>query len=119
MTYTAQPDVMRQTSDRMWHVITTIIAVLGVVSAAVGAWIYWGPEAGTLSLFGWTWNVVDLSELWAPFLMIGGGLAATLSMGIEAARDWEAENSSWLVAAEGLVTVAGIAAIVIGAILLF
>lgn len=119
MTYTARQDVARQTSDTTWHVITAIIAVLGIVSAALGAWMYWGPEAGTLTLFGWTWNVADLSELWAPFLMIGGGLAAALSMGIETARDWESENSGWLIGLEALVAVAGITAIVIGIVLLF
>ena len=119
MTYVAQKEVVRQTSDTKWHVITTIIAVLGIVSAAVGAWIYWGPEAGVLSLFGWTWNVADLSELWAPLLMIGGGFAAALSMGIETARDWEAEHNAWLTGSEGLVTLVGIAAVVVGVILLF
>jgi hypothetical protein len=119
MTYTARPDVARQTSETTWHVITAILAVAGIVAAALGAWMYWGPEAGTLTLFGWTWNVADLSELWAPFLMIGGGLVAALSMGIETARDWEAEHSGWLIGLESLVTVAGVAAIVIGIVLLF
>jgi hypothetical protein len=119
MTYTARPDVARQTSETTRHVVTTILAVAGIVAAALGAWMYWGPDAGTLTLYGWTWNVADLSELWAPFLMIGGGLVAALSMGIETYRDWEAEHNGWLIGFEGLVAVVGIAAIVIGIILLF
>ena len=102
-----------------WHVFTAIAAVLGIVAAALGGWMYWGPEAGVLTLFGWTWNVADLSELWAPFLMIGGGLASALSMGIETIYDWEEQHKGWLVGAEALVTVAGIASIVSGIVLLF
>jgi hypothetical protein len=119
MTYTAHPDTTRHTSDTPWHVITAILAVAGIVAAALGAWMAYGPDEGTLTLFGWTWNVADLSELWAPFLMIGGGIVAAFSMGIESARDWEADNKRWLIGLEALVTVAGMAAVAVGIILLF
>ena len=119
MAYATRQQAARQTSRTTWHVITAILAVVGIVVAALGAWMEYGPDDGVLTLFGWTWNVADLSELWAPFLMIGGGALAALSMGIESARDWEADGSRWLVGLEGLVTLAGIAAVVIGVVLLF
>lgn len=106
-------------SDTAWHVITAIVAVVGVVAAALGALIEYAPVNGTITIFDWTWNVSSLSELWAPFLMIGGGVAAALSMGIEAVRDWDGDASPWLVGMELLVAVAGITALVIGVVLLF
>jgi hypothetical protein len=119
MAYTMQPETSVSSSDTAWHWISAVFAVVGIVAAAFGAWMAWGPDNGVLQLFGWTWNIADLSELWAPFLLIGGGLVAALSMGIESAKDWGAENSRWLVGLEGLVTVAGIAAVVVGIVLLF
>ena len=59
---------------RLTVVLLALFAVIGVVAAALGAWMEWGPTDGTLNLFGWTWNVADLSSLWAPFLMIAGGV---------------------------------------------
>lgn len=119
MAYTARPTETTHTPDAAWHAITALLAVVGIVAAALGAWMEWGPDNGTLTLFGWTWNVADLSNLWAPFLMIGGGVVASLSMGIESIRDWENQGNRWLVALEALVTVAGIAAVVVGIVLLF
>ena len=119
MAYTARPTDTTRLSDTAWHVITAFLAVAGIVAAALGAWMEWGPTNGTLTLYDWTWNVADLSNLWAPFLMIGGGVVASLSMGIESIRDWDSQGSRWLVALEALVAVAGIAAVVIGIVLLF
>ena len=119
MTYTAHPETTNRLSDTAWHWITAVLAALGVVAAAVGAWLAFGTTDGAITLFGWTWNVADLSDLWAPFLMIGGGLVAALSMGVESVRDWEAHHSNWLVALEAIVTIVGVAAIVIGIVLLF
>ena len=119
MTYTAHPERTNRLSDTAWHWITAILAAVGIAAAALGAWLEFGPADGSLTLFGWTWNVADLSELWAPFLMIGGGLVAALSMGVESARDWEGDNSKWLVGFEALITVVGIAAVVVGIVLLF
>lgn len=119
MAYTARPTETTHTSTAAWHVLTALFAVIGIVAAALGAWMEWGPDNGTLTLFGWTWNVADLSSLWAPFLMIAGGVVASLSMGIESIRDWESLGNRWLVALEALITVAGIAAVVVGIVLLF
>lgn len=119
MTYTAHPEPTTRVSDAGWHVITAIIAVVGIVAAAIGTWLEFGPDNGTLTLFSWTWNVADLSSLWAPFLMITGGLAASVPMGIESMRDWEADARPWVVMLEGLIVLIGVAAIATGIVLLF
>lgn len=119
MTYTARPEATGRVSDTGWHVITTVLAVVGIVGAALGAWMAYGPDDGVLTLFGWTWNVVDITELWAPILMIGGGALSALTMGIESTRDWNAEHSAWITWSEAFLAVVGLAAIVVGLVFLF
>lgn len=119
MAYTVRPETVDRLSDTVWHVITAIAAVAGIVAAAVGALMGYGPVDGVITMFGGTWNVSDLSEMWAPFLMMGGGLIAMLSMGIESIRDWGSEATTWLVTMEMLVAAAGAAALVVGIVLLF
>lgn len=104
-------------SDTARHWITAIGAVIGVVGAAIGAWLAYGPSDAVVNIFGWTWNVADISELWAPWLMIGGGLLASVSMGWEELRA-RSDANPWVVAFEGLILVGGLAAAVIGVILL-
>ncbi|MGB7859693.1 MAG: hypothetical protein WBM90_04290 [Acidimicrobiia bacterium] len=119
MTYTTHPQTTARLSETGWHVISAILAVIGFVAAAVGAWMAFGPDDGVLTIFGWTWNVADISEAWAPILMIGGGALATLTMGIESTRDWGAENSAWIVWLEAFAALVGVAAIVAGILFLF
>lgn len=119
MTYTARPETTGRVSDTGWHVITAILAIVGIVGAAMGAWMAYGPDSGLLKVFGWTWNVVDIRELWAPILMIGGGALAALTMGVESARDWNAQNRALVIWMEALLAVLGIAAIVVGLVFLF
>lgn len=119
MTYTAQPRTTSEMSESTWHVITTIMAVVGLIAIAIGAFIEFAPSNGTLRLFGWTWSVAEISDLWAPWLMIGGGLATALPMGIESARDWSSEHARWLITLEAVAALVGIAAVVVGVVLLF
>ena len=119
MAYALHPETSVHSSDTVWRWISAFFAVVGIVAAALGAWMAWGAENGVLQIFGWTWNIAELSDLWASFLLIGGGFLAAFSMGIESAMDWTAENRRWLVGLEGLVAVAGIAAVVVGIVLLF
>lgn len=119
MTYTARSDTTGEPTQSFRHAMTAFLAVVGIVAVALGAWLAFGPDNGTLTIFGWTWNVADLSDLWAPFLMIGGGVVTALSMGIESVREWGAGDHGWLVGLEALLTVAGIAAVAVGIILLF
>ncbi len=118
MAYTAHPET-RGLTDTGWHVLTAIGAVVGIVAAALGAWMEFAPVNGTITFLSNTWYVADLSTLWAPFLMMGGGLLAAISMGYESLRDWPGEASRWLVALELFVALVGITALVIGFVLLF
>lgn len=104
-------------SDTARHWITATLAVIGVVAAAIGTWMAYGPSDATVNIFGWTWNVADISDLWAPWLMIGGGLVASVSMGWEELRA-RSDANSWVMALEGLVLIAGLAAAVVGVILI-
>lgn len=119
MTYAADRTGTPGTPDTAWHVTTTVLAVVGIIAAALGAWMEFGPDNGTLTFFDWTWNVADISDLWAPLLMIVGGAVAAIPMGIESGRDWNSEHNRWLIAAEALIAVVGVAAIVVGVVLLF
>lgn len=119
MAYAAHPETRQGHPDTAWHVITTIMAVVGIVAAAIGAWMEWAPVDGTITVFDWTWNVNELSDLWAPFLMIGGGILAALPMGMESIRDWDHEASPWLITGEMLIALVGVAAVVVGVVLLF
>lgn len=119
MTYAARHAGTSADPETRWHVTTTILAVVGIMAAALGVWMELAPDNGILSIFGWEWNVADLSEWWAPLLMSVGGLLAAIPMGIEAIRDWDSEHSRWLIGAEALVALAGTAAVVVGIILFF
>ena len=119
MTYAARPSGTSETPDTALHVTTTILAVLGIFAAVIGAWMEFGPDDGTLTLFNWTWNVAEISGFWAPLLMIVGGAVAAIPMGIESLRDWSSAHSRWLIAAEALVAAIGTAAVVVGIVLLF
>ena len=118
MTYTAHPE-SRGLTETGRHVLTAILAVIGVVAAGFGALLEFGSVDGAVTMFGNTWNTADLSTMLAPFLMIGGGLLTAISMGYESLRDYPSEASRWLVGLELLVALAGVAALVIGIVLLF
>ena len=117
MTHALQSRVDTRASTGPRHWLTAALAVVGVVAGALGAWLSFGPETGTLQIFGWTWNLADISDLWASWLMIGGGLMAVIGMG------WETmsgdKTKTWVRALEGLVL--GVALVVMGTgvILLF
>lgn len=119
MSYTAHPETTHRVSEGTWNVISAIAAVIGVIAAGIGAFLAYGPDAGTLNLFAWTWDVTELSDMWAPFLMMGGGFVAALTMGIESLRGMDDGTNRWLVTAESLIALAGLAALVIGFVLLF
>jgi len=117
MTHAVHPESTTRMSDTARHWITALLSVVGVVVAAFGTWMAYGDDA-TLSIFNWTWSVADVSELWAPWLMIGGGLLASISMGWETFRS-RTGAEPWVLALEGLVLIAGLTAVVVGVVLLF
>jgi hypothetical protein len=118
MTHAVHTEPTPRLSDTARHWITAILTVIGIVVAAIGVWLEYGPSDATVNILGWTWAVADISELWAPWLMIAGGLLASISMGWETLRA-QVEGSLWPVVFEGLILVAGITAVVVGVVLLF
>lgn len=118
MAHAVNRESTARVSDTARHWITAILTVVGVVAAAIGTWLAYGPADGTISFLGWTQNVADIDALWAPWLMIGGGLLASISMGWETVRG-RTEADPWVIGFEGLILVAGLAAAVVGIVLLF
>lgn len=54
---------------------------IGALMAVIGAWIYYAPEAGTLTFFWWDWDVSALTEAWPLGLLTVGGLVAATAFG--------------------------------------
>ena len=100
------------------HVVTWILALLGVFAATIGAWIALAPDDGTISVFGNTWAAGDLTTTWGPWLLIVGGGVAGVGMAVSAVRDQRHGANRWLVAAEMLLAVAGAAAVIAGIVIL-
>ena len=114
MTYTAHPQGTNELSGTTWRVITAIAAVPAVIAAALGVWMAYATANGTITLLGRTWNASELSEVWAPILMIVGGFIIALAVGTDSIRRWNGVAGRWLVALESLVAVAGAVVFVIG-----
>lgn len=100
------------------HVVTWTMGILGLVAAAIGVW-FASVEEGTITLFTRTYQRSDLADTWAPVLLILGGAAAAIGMTTSALRDYEHEENFWLVGLEVVLAALGIAAVVMGIILLF
>ena len=66
-----------ETPVRPTFTVATIVEVIGVVAAVVGAYMYYMPSGGVLPFLGWSWTVGDLATQWALGLMIGGGVFMT------------------------------------------
>ncbi|MEX1279919.1 MAG: hypothetical protein AB1Z57_05470 [Acidimicrobiia bacterium] len=100
------------------HWLTGVLAAVGLLAAGIGLWYAWGPDTGTISIFGWTWSIAAAPTWLAPTLLIGGGAVTMLSMGTESFRDM-ADRPLWSSGLEMAIALAGLAAIVIGMIVAF
>lgn len=118
MTHVAHHERTGRIPETARHYITAILTVIGVVAAVLGVWLAYGPADGKLSVFDWTWNVADISDLWAAWLMIGGGALAALSTGWDTAKAATSTNR-WVLALETFIVVAGLIAVGFGVFLLF
>lgn len=119
MAMTARTPTTRHMSEQNRSALAALAAVVGVVAGLIGAWMAFWADAGTMSVFGWTWEVSDLADWWAPFLMIAGGIFAGVPMGFESAHDYDGPTPRWVVAMEMVITLAAIVSVVTGVILLF
>lgn len=119
MAYGAHPATTpAPTHDVGIHVVTWAMGILGLIAATIGAW-FATVDTGTLTLFGRTYQRSELADNWAPVLLILGGAAAAIGMTTSALRDYEHEESFWLIGVEAVLAALGIAALVMGIILLF
>ncbi len=109
------PDARQDVGE---HWLTAVIAVLGLVAAGVGLWYAYGPADGTINVFGWTASIAEAGTWVAPTLLMGGGLLTVAAMGIESIRDFRVDRT-WSTAMEALVALVGLAAIVVGIVVLF
>lgn len=62
------------------------IGLVGAIAVMVGIWMFHAPAGGTLTVFGWQWDVATLSEAWPLGLATFGGLIAALGFGIDARK---------------------------------
>lgn len=71
------------TVDHKRHSFTIewFVGVIGALATTIGLWMFHGPADGVLQIWGWKWNVADLSEGWALSAIIAGAvvMAAVLA----------------------------------------
>jgi hypothetical protein len=106
--------------DTGFHVIAWTVSLLGLLAAAIGAYIELAPADGTITLFSNTWTVSEIADDWSVILLIAGGAVMALAMAVMMSRDIQSdETGGWLVWGEGLLTLVGVAALVFGIVLAF
>jgi hypothetical protein len=98
------------------HLVGWTIALLGLLAAAVGAYIELAPADGTINVFTRTWAVSDVSA-WAPGLLLIGGAVAAVAMSMVMGRDMDDDANGWTVGLEGAIAIVGVAALVAGIVL--
>lgn len=113
MTYTTHPTEAHQ-ADTGVHFVTWTLAMVGLFAAAIGTWMATAADDATITLNTTTWSIEDVPDFWAPLLLIAGGAIAAIGMVVSALRDSRHGASRWLVAAEIVVAIAGVAAVVGG-----
>lgn len=69
------------------HVTELTLGIVGVVAAAVGAWMYYVPA---------TWFLGGLAEAWFFGVFIGAGVLLTAAFGLFARKAY-ADGSDWTV----------------------
>ncbi len=69
-------------ATRIGHTMEWIVGLVGAVAALVGAWMYYGPADGTLTLFNSSWSVTEITEGWAYGLLMGGGVFLAFAFGM-------------------------------------
>jgi hypothetical protein len=96
------------------HVLPWTLAGLGFLAAMIGLWVAVAPEGGTLTFINQTWRWDEIPEFWAPTLLLAGGGTAALAMAVVAVRDWSYRSHRSIGVLEGVLALAGLAAVVLG-----
>lgn len=73
-----EEQAVSSTSSPKWE---WFLGLVGAFSAMLGLWMRYGPDEGVLNLFGWSWNIGDISRVWPFSLLVGGFLAMTGALG--------------------------------------
>jgi hypothetical protein len=113
MTYTAHPAEAYK-DDTTVHAVTWVLALVGLFTASIGTWMGFAEEGSTITINTRTWTIEEIPEFWAPLLLIAGGAVACIAMAVAATRDVQHSGSRWLTAAEILIALIGLAAVVGG-----
>lgn len=100
-------------SDSEVRAVTKAASVLGVLAVANGVWIALAPADGTISVFGRQWVASDLTT-WGPWLLVVGGAITAAAMAAYAVLDLRQRAKRWPIAAELVLAVAGLAAMIAG-----
>ena len=101
-------------SDTGGRIVASIVSVVGLAAAAIGAYIAVAPDDGSLTVVNRTWSTGDLVNTWAPWLLIAGGVFTAIGMAVSVIVDRAHGASRWLVAGEVLLGAFGVAAVVTG-----
>jgi len=80
------------------------LGLVGAFAGMLGLWMRYGPDEGVLNLFGWSWNISDISSAWPFSFLVGGFVAMTGAFGLLGSR----LTKSGLVAQATAATIAGL-----------
>jgi hypothetical protein len=89
-----------------------------MLAATIGAYVALAPDDGSLTFLWSTWTTAELVDTWAPWLLIVGGAVAAVGMTVSAISDMKRDGSKWLIGAEMVLVVGGIAAVAWGIVIL-
>lgn len=100
---TTTPDVRQKGSDKVrmgpgWSVSAWLLGIFGGISLFLGLFVVFGNEDSSIGLGGdLSWQVSEVTDPWMYGLLIGGGLALLLAIGIALfAPRYEATEASEL-----------------------
>lgn len=101
------------------HIVAWILGAVALFAAAIGAWMVLAAEDATLTvtlppLIEDSWTAAELSEFWAPVLLIAGGVVTAVLFGLASLAGFRAIASRLLPSMELLLAVVGAGAIVAG-----
>jgi cytochrome c oxidase assembly factor CtaG len=101
------------------RILTWILGSVALLAVALGGWMALAAEDATMTvripfLIEGTWAATDVRELWAPLLLIGGGLVAAVLFGIAGIAGSRAGAGRLRPSIELVLALAGLAGIVTG-----